>query len=370
MRLFIIAGEASGDLHGSNLTRQLFKESPNTSIHGWGGDLMKKSGVIILKHYRELAFMGFWEVAKNIGTVQKNFKLCKVQIKAYSPDAVILVDYPGFNLRMAKWIKGQGIKTIYYISPQVWAWKGSRVKHIKKYTDRMITILPFEPSWYQKKGLHVDYVGHPLIEAINSFQVNNDFIVQNKLGDQPIIALLPGSRKQEIEQVLPIYLGMVKKFSDYQFVIGAAPNIEASFYANLTRNVAVGIVYNQTYDLLYHCKAACVTSGTATLEAALFNVPQIVGYKGSALSYQIAKRVIKVKYIALVNLIVDQPIVQELIQADLNEVKLERALKEIVSPEGMIRIYASYKPLRNLLGDGRASEKAAKLIIEALSNNS
>lgn len=367
MKLFVIAGEASGDLHGSNLTRHLFKESPNVNIHGWGGDLMKESGVTILKHYRELAFMGFWEVAKNIGTIQKNFKLCKEQIKAFTPDAVILIDYPGFNLRMAKWIKKQGIKTIYYISPQVWAWKGSRVKIINKYVDRMITILPFEQSWYQKRGLQVDYVGHPLIEAVNSFQVNERFIIQNNLGDKPIIALLPGSRKQEIEQVLPIYLRMVNKFSDYQFVIGGAPNIEEAFYIDFIRNTSAQIVYNQTYDLLYHCQVACVTSGTATLETALFDVPQIVGYRGSALSYQIAKRVIKVKYIALVNLIVDQPIVKELIQSDLNETNLELALQQLLSQEGKTKIQESYKPLRNLLGDGLASQKASKLIIEAVS---
>ena len=296
MKLFIIAGEASGDLHGSNLIKELSRLEPNIEVNAWGGDLMRKEGAVIYKHYRDLAFMGFWEVAKNLNTIRKNFKLCKEQIRAYAPDAVIFIDYPGFNLRMAKWVKSKGIKTIYYISPQLWAWKAGRIKTIKEYVDKMITIIPFEKSWYKERGYEVDYVGHPLLEFTNTFKPNPLFIEENQLTSDPIIALLPGSRKQEIEKILPVFLEIAGDFKDYQFVIAGAPQLDEQYYQPFIRRTNVSLVTNQTYDLLSHATVACVTSGTATLETALFNVPQVVCYKGNFISYQIGKKVIKVKF--------------------------------------------------------------------------
>lgn len=370
-KIFIISGEASGDLHGSNLVKELFQKNRELIIHGWGGDLMEKAGVKILKHYRELAFMGFWEVITNIRTISKNFKLCKQQINDFKPDAVIFIDYPGFNLRMAEFCKENNIKTIYYISPQVWAWKQNRVKKIKAYVDRMMVILPFEKPFYKKFDYEVDFVGHPLIDAIEQFKEvaksKNDFLYEHGLTDQlPIIALLPGSRSQEIKIKLPIMLSIVKNFPNYQFVIAGAPSKELEFYQEFIENSNVKLISNDTYNLLNNSFAALVTSGTATLETALFKVPQVVCYKGSALSYHIAKRIIKVKYISLVNLIEDRVVVKELIQNDLNEDNLIAELDRIIKGEGRMKMLDDYHLLIDHCGGTGASNEAANIILKEI----
>ena len=365
MKYYIIAGEASGDLHGSNLVKSIMAKDTNAVIHCWGGDLMQAAGAILIKHYRELAFMGFLEVIKNLGTILKNLKFCKEDILKFNPDVVVLIDYPGFNLRIAKWAKARGIKVVYYISPQVWAWKENRVRSMKKCIDKMMVILPFEKDYFKTKwNWDVVYVGHPLTEAIEQFKINNQSLPKY---ERPIIALLPGSRKQEISIKLPIMLQIASLFKEYQFVIAKAPGIEASFYNHLIgSNENVSYVTNQTYQLLNQSVAALVTSGTATLETALFNVPQVVCYKGSRISYEIAKRVIKVPFISLVNLIMEKMVVKELIQDELNTNNLISELQEIL-PHGVKRsqILSDYAILRNKLqSNQKASDVAASMIIE------
>jgi lipid-A-disaccharide synthase len=365
MKYYIIAGEASGDLHGSNLIKAIRAKDNNAEIRCWGGDLMQASGGALVKHYRELAFMGFLEVVRNLGTILKNLKFCKEDISSFNPDVIILIDYPGFNLRIAKWAKAKGIKVAYYISPQVWAWKENRVKSMKKCIDQMIVILPFEKDYYEKKwNWEVLYVGHPLIEAIEAFKHQNPTILPF---DRPIIALLPGSRKQEIGIKLPIMLQVAPLFKEYEFVIAKAPGIEASFYDNLIGSFDnVSYVSNQTYQLLNQSTAALVTSGTATLETALFNVPQVVCYKGNRISYEIARKVIKVPFISLVNLIMDKFVVKELIQDSLNTVHLVKELKAIL-PDGGRRnqVLSDYATLQAMLQtDGKPSDLAAITIIK------
>src|SRR5215510_11325385 len=355
MKYYIIAGEASGDLHGSNLIKELKKLDDNADIRCWGGDLMQQAGAHLVKHYRDLAFMGFAEVAKNLGTILKNLKFCKEDILQFKPDALILIDYPGFNLRIAKWAKQQGLftesggKVIYYISPQVWAWKENRVKQMKKDIDKMIVIIPFEKDYFKNKwNWNVEYVGHPLAEETERHKTQG---TMHNLSDKPIVALLPGSRKQEIAKKLPIMLEVSKFFPGYQFIVGEAPSVEDEFYRNFTKPYSnVSAVKNQTYDLRLQAKAAAVTSGTATLETALFGVPEVVCYKGSAISYQIAKRVIKVKYISLVNLIMDKLVVKELIQYELTEHNLKHELQELLKNEKRINdIKKDYAELKTIL---------------------
>ena len=380
MKYYIIAGEASGDLHGSNLIKELKKIDGNADIRCWGGDLMQQAGGHLVKHYRELAFMGFAEVVKNLGTILRNLKFCKQDILAFKPDALVLIDYPGFNLRITKWAKQQGFKVIFYISPQVWAWKENRVKMMKEYIDKMLVILPFEKEYFKNKwNWEVEYVGHPLVEVIERHKAqgtrNKEQETRNKICDMPAIALLPGSRKQEIAKKLPIMLEVSKSFPGYQFVIAEAPSVEDEFYANFTRQYPnVSSVKNQTYDLLLTAKAAMVTSGTATLETALFGVPEVVCYKGSFLSYQIGKRLVKVKYISLVNLIMDKPVVKELIQNDLTVENLKRELRELLTNEERIsELKNDYAALKRILsesgpdGSQGASVKAARSIIDFLS---
>jgi len=374
MKYYIIAGEASGDLHGSNLIKELKKIDHAADIRCWGGDLMEQAGAHLVKHYRDLAFMGFAEVVANLGTILRNLKLCKEDVLRFKPDAIILIDYPGFNLRIAKWAKQQelssesGAKVIYYISPQVWAWKENRVKEMKKNIDKMIVIIPFEKQYFSNKwNWEVEYVGHPLAAVI---QNQKSKFENEKLSDKPIVALLPGSRKQEISKKLPIMLEVSKFFPHHQFIVAEAPSVEDEFYRNFTKRYSnVTSVKNQTYNLLSQAKAAAVTSGTATLETALFGVPEVVCYKGSPVSYQIAKRVIKVKYISLVNLIMDRLVVKELIQNDLTEHNLKRELQELLKNEKRINeIKQDYAELRRLLGEGgNASANAARSIIEFLS---
>jgi lipid-A-disaccharide synthase len=370
MKYFIIAGEASGDLHASNLLAALKKEDPQASVQCWGGDLMEKAGARVLKHYRELAFMGFSEVLKNLGTILQNFKTCKRQILDFQPDVLVLVDYPGFNLRMAKWAKKSGLKVFYYISPQLWAWKSGRVKIIQQYVDRLYVILPFEQAFYKKFGVEVDFPGHPLLDVVDRQAPDPAFFGKNKLPQgKPIIALLPGSRRQEIKTMLATMLQLPAFFTDYQFVVAGAPSIEAEFYQSfLPKNGSVLLLENQTHPLLQHAHAAVVTSGTATLETALFGVPQVVCYKGNHLSFLLAKQLVNkdLKYISMVNLIAGHPLVAELIQEDFNLKKLKVEVEKILSGEQRDQILAGYAQLRQKLGAAGASERAAKWMVERL----
>lgn len=357
MKYYLIAGEASGDLHASNLMKELKKLDAYAEFRCWGGDKMQAAGGTIIKHYRELAFMGFTEVLINIHTIFANINLCKKDIVEWNPDTVIFVDYPGFNLRIAPFVKKQGIKTIWYISPQVWAWKASRVKKIKACVDKMIVILPFEKEFYKKWNYEVEYVGHPLLDCISL----NPSPMEKETERQ--IALLPGSRKQEISVMLPEMLEVVDKFPAYQFVIAGAPSVDENFYQQFTTGKKVQIVFGQTYSLLEKASAALVTSGTATLETALYGVPEVVCYKGSGISYQIAKWLIKVKYISLVNLIMDREVVKELIQEEMNAANIKKELNDLLANKQRIEeMKKDYTLLREKLGDGGASSRAAKSI--------
>ena len=365
MKYYIIAGEASGDLHGANLIKALLKQDVNAQFRFWGGDLMNKASPTLVKHYRDLAFMGFLEVVMNLKTITKNLAFCKKDIEKFNPDVIIFIDYPGFNLRIAKWAKQKAYKTHYYISPQIWAWKENRIHDIKRDVDKMYVILPFEKSFYEDKHNYpVEFVGHPLIDAIaDRTQVSEyEFRAKHGLSNKPIIALLPGSRKQEIRKMLAVMLSVVKDFEDYQFVIAGAPSQDYEFYSNFIKKENVSFVNNMTYDLLSVSTAALVTSGTATLETALFKVPEVVCYKGSWMSYQIAKRVINLEYISLVNLIMDKPVVTELIQDDFNTNRLKKELYTILQPEKREQLFMEYFELEKKLGGKGASEKTAKLI--------
>ena len=370
MKYYIIAGEASGDLHGSNLMKALHKEDPQAEIRFWGGDLMQEAGGTMVKHYRDLAFMGFAEVVMNLKTILNNISFCQKDILEFAPDVLIFIDYPGFNMRIAKWAKPLKIKTFYYISPQIWAWKENRIKAIKRDVDKMFVILPFEKDFYEKKHNYpVEFVGHPLIDAIqNRSEFNEEeFRKSNQLSEKPIIAVLPGSRKQEITKMLNVMLSVVDDFSAYQFVIAGAPSQEFAFYQQFigsTQNI--DFVSNQTYNLLQCATAALVTSGTATLETALFKVPEVVCYKANSISYQIAKRIITLKYISLVNLIMDETVVTELIQADCNTKRIKEELNKILNSSYRQQLIQKYDMLEAKLGGIGASEKTAKLIVREL----
>jgi lipid-A-disaccharide synthase len=369
MKYYLIAGEASGDLHGANLMAALKKSDPKAEFRFWGGDLMQNEGGTLVKHYRELAFMGFVEVLLNLRTILKNISNCKKDIEAFDPDVLILIDYPGFNLRIAKWARPKGYRTHYYISPQIWAWKEGRIKDIKRDVDAMYVILPFEKEFYEKKHQWpVHFVGHPLIDAISKRKLVDPeaFRKENKLDDRPIIALLPGSRKQEISKMLKVMVSIANDYEAYQFVIAGAPSVEASFYAEFVQNNNVHLLLNKTYDLLSLSTAALVTSGTATLETALYKVPQVVCYKGSRISYEIARRVIKLKYISLVNLILDKPAVTELIQSNFNTRQLKKELDKILDDYHRAVLFLDYYDLEMKLGGKGASEKTAELIVNAL----
>ena len=373
MRYYIIAGEASGDLHGSNLIRELKKKDASAAIRCWGGDKMQAAGATLVKHYKELAFMGFLEVIKNLPTILKNIKFCKTDILQFKPNALILIDYPGFNLRIAKWAKQQGIKVIYYISPQVWAWKENRVKLIKNCVDKMLVILPFEKDFYARWNYEVEYVGHPLVEVVDRFSLTVDrtenITTNNEQRTTGIIALLPGSRQQEILKKLPIMLEVAKHFPNYQFVVAKAPGLDDNFYAELLAPYKnVSSVVNKTYELLVQSKAALVTSGTATLETALFAVPEVICYKGSAFSYQIARRLIKIKFIGLVNLIMDKEVVKELIQDELTVENLKYELNLLLTDETkQQQLKEDYASLKSLLSKGgHASANAAASIYNYL----
>ena len=371
MKYYIIAGEASGDLHGSSLIKELKKNDPSATFRCWGGDKMQAAGGELVKHYRELAFMGFAEVLMNLRTIFKNLNHCKEDIQQYKPDVLILIDYPGFNLRIAKWAKQQGLKIIYYISPQVWAWKANRVKTMKQCIDKMLVILPFEKEYYKEKwNWEVEYVGHPLLEEIERRKLEG---AKDKFSDKPIIALLPGSRKQEILIKLPIMLEVSKSYSAYQFIVAKAPGVDELFYDKLLKPFSnVSYVSDKTYELLMQAKAALVTSGTATLETALFGVPEVVCYRGSWISYQIGKRLVDVKYISLVNLIMDKLVVKELIQSDLTVENLLRELEDILNNENRVaELEKDYSTLKNILNKGgNASATAATSITRFLNETS
>ena len=372
MKYYIIAGEASGDLHASNLMKAIRERDPQADFHCWGGDLMEAAGGDIVKHYKELAFMGFWEVFMNLNTILRNFKICQTDILLYEPDAVILVDYPGFNLRMAKFAKEQGLKVIYYISPQIWAWKKSRIKKIKKYVDEMMVILPFEEEFYAKNGMKVHYVGHPLLDAVSKDLHQSEEVLrfreQHELDDREIVALLPGSRKQEITAILPQMLKMIPLFPQYQFVVSVVDWQPAKLYDKFLKKYSVKMVKGSAYPLLANAKAAIVASGTATLETAMIGTPEVVCYAGNELSYIIAKQLITgIKYISLVNLIMDKKVVTELIQHDYDTPHLREELRKITEDATNIaEMKADYKKLETLLGDGSASANAAEIVIHAL----
>lgn len=370
MKYYIIAGEASGDLHGSNLMKALFKEDEKADIRFWGGDLMQAVGGTLVTHYKERSFMGFAEVIMNLKTILGFIKFCKKDIEAFKPDVIIFIDNSGFNLRIAKWAKEEGYKTHYYISPQVWASRAGRVKKIKRDIDAMYTILPFEKPFYDNYGYDVNFVGHPLIDAISNRTLvdENAFRKDHNLCNKPIIALLPGSRKQEIKKMLDVMLSVVDDFGDYQFVIAGAPSQDFSFYQSIIQSRNIAFVDNKTYDLLSISFAALVTSGTATLETALFKVPQVVCYKANNISYQIAKRIITLKFISLVNLIMDREVVTELIQGDLNTKRLKKELASILNPDKREQLFLDYFELEKKLGGKGASQKTAKLIYNAAKN--
>ena len=372
MRYYLIAGEASGDLHGSNLLKGLKQVDQNAEFRFWGGDLMKAQGGTLVKHYKETAIMGFFEVLMNLRTINRFLKECKQDIQNYNPDVVVLIDYPGFNLRIAKFTKSLKLKTYYYISPKIWAWKESRIKKIKAFIDKMFVIFPFEVDYFKNKhNFPVDYAGNPLLDAVQE-KIDepgdlNDFIAKNNLEDKPIIGILAGSRKQEIDRNLSVMLEIIPEYPDYQFVIAAAPSIEPEYYNQYTKGYDVKVVFNQTYDTLKHSTAALVTSGTATLETALFNVPQVVCYRAGNLSYFIAKQFVKLDYISLVNLIMDSEVVKELIQFDMNPKMVKNELDKILfEGEPRLKMLNNYQKLRETLGGTGASKRVARLMFSYL----
>lgn len=366
MKYYIIAGEASGDLHASNLMRALLKKDAQAEFRFWGGDLMQSVGGELVKHYRALAFMGFLEVFFNLRTILKNIAFCKQDLLAFRPQVLILVDYPGFNMRIASFAKKHGIPVHYYISPQLWAWKESRIHNIKRDVDKMYVILPFEKSFYEEKhGFPVHYVGHPLLDVVAARKTVDAaaFRKKHKLSDQPIIALLPGSRKQEISKMLSVMMQVVSRFPNHQFAIAGAPSQELEFYKPFIARHKVAFVPNQTYDLLSVSTAALVASGTATLETALFKVPEIVCYKTSWISYQIGKRLVNLSFISLVNLIMGREVVAELIQNDFEPNNLESALLKILDAHHRQKMLDEYDLLEQKLGGVGASKRVAELLL-------
>ncbi len=364
MRVYIIAGEDSGDLHGANLIRAMRQEGEDLQVRGVGGEKLSGVGTELVAHIRDINFMGFWEVVSNLRTIRRLFRTVKRDILSWKPDVVILIDYPGFNLRMARFIHEQDIRVIYYISPQVWAWKKGRVKIIRDYVDKMLVILPFEKEFYKDEGVDVDFVGHPLLDALDDQHIPAD-----KEPEVIVIALLPGSRKQEIKRMLPIMLDLIDEFPRWQFIIAGAPSQDRAFYEPLIHGRKVELWMNRTYELLRKADVAIVTSGTATLETALLEVPQMVVYQGSLISYWIGKRLVKVPYISLVNLILDKLAVEELIQQDFNTQHLKTSLNQLMQPKRLEQIRQDYQLLKEKLGKNGASQRAARKIFAYLREN-
>jgi lipid-A-disaccharide synthase len=366
MTYYLVAGEASGDLHGANLMKSLKEQDPQAVFRYFGGDRMKNEGGVLVKHYADMAFMGFTEVILNLSTILKNLAFCKADILSFNPDVLILIDFPGFNLKIADFAKKKGLKVFYYISPKVWAWNQKRVLKIKQNVDKMFCILPFEVDFYREWGMEVDYVGNPLLDEKSHFKQNPDFLKNLGIKSQKIIALLPGSRKQEIERLLPNMVQVCNQFPDHHFMVAAAPSFNKDYYDQLIGGRSISIVFGQTYDLLAVADAALVASGTATLETALFKVPQVVVYKGGTISIAIARALVTIKFISLVNLIMNRQVVQELIQKDCNPEKITHYLKQITTgPERKIMLN-DYEELAEKMGLPGASDKTAKLIVSYL----
>ena len=367
MKYYIIAGEASGDLHGSNLIKEIVKLDKNAVIRAWGGDKMKNAGADVIKHFRELSFMGFYEVFINLRTILKNIKFCKNDIIKFNPDKIIFIDYPGFNLRIAKWAKANKFNTNYYIAPQIWAWDEKRINNIKASIDNLYVILPFEKDYFEKKhNFKVNFLGHPLLDSIKFFKDLRaiDFLNYHNLDKKKeIISILPGSRKQEIKKILGIMLKVIEFFPDYQFVIAGAPNIDLEFYQKIINDKNVRVIKAETYNLLSNSKAALVTSGTATLETAIFKIPQVVCYKTSFISYFLAKIFVKIKYISLVNLIMNKEVIKELIQTNCSKKNIVKELKKVLDLNNRDKLSIEYDKLISLLGKPGSSKRIAKDIV-------
>ena len=364
MKYYLVAGEASGDLHGANLMKALKEQDAQSQFRFFGGDLMLAQGGELVKHYADMAFMGFAEVVINLRTIFKNLKTCKNDIAEWQPDVLILIDFPGFNLKIAEFAKANNILVCYYISPKVWAWNQKRVLKIKRIVDHLFCILPFEVDFYRAWGMQVDYVGNPLLDAVSAFTPDSDFYQRHQLSDKKIIALLPGSRKQEISRLLPDMIAVAKEWPDYQFIVAGAPSFEDTYYDQYVKDNGIKVLFNSTYDLLKNSHAAIVASGTATLETALFDIPQIVVYKGNPISINIARAVVKIRFISLVNLIMDDLVVKELIQQDCNPLKITEELDLILNNTAYrTKMLANYKELHHKMGKPGASEKTAGLII-------
>ena len=374
MKYYIIAGEASGDLHGANLIKNLKRFDPDSQFRVWGGDKMKAAGGELVKHYKNHAFMGIVPVIKNLSTIRQNLKYVVEDITSFMPDALILIDYSGFNLRVAKRVRSIGFRIFYYISPQVWAWRQNRVHAIKKLTDKVFTILPFEKEFYRKYGIDVEYVGHPLLDSIKEFRdgftiSDEGFRIKNELSSKPIVALIPGSRKQELLAQLPIMLGTISNFTDYQFVIAGMSSIKPEIYEQCRKGYEVSLILDQTYELLSFSEAAIVTSGTATLEAALFNIPEIVCYRAGTLSYLLVKNLVKIQFISMVNLIVGRMVVKELVQNDLTVDKVTEELRLLLADQSYHeKMMDGYAELKNKMGGPGASHRTAQGMYDLLTN--
>ncbi len=373
MRYYIIAGEASGDMHAANLMKEIKKNDEHANFRCHGGDMMMRAGGYIVKHYKETAVMGFREVLMNLGKIKANLDLFKEDIKEWQPDVVILVDYPGFNLKIAKFAKQMGLKVFYYISPKIWAWKKWRIKSIKKYVDKMYTIFPFETDFYKQFNYPVFYGGNPLVDAIeNTIDRNQEydiFIKKNKLDKKPIIALLSGSRKQELKYILPEMLNIMDSFPDYQFVIAGAPSMTPEDYKQYINGYNVKIVFNQTYQLIHHAEAALVTSGTATLETAIINTPEVVCYRtgGGKIGFKLFWPILNIKYISLVNIIMNREVVKELIQHMMNKDTIEAELERILNnKEYRNKMLQDFDDLRLRLGNAGASGRFAERMVQDL----
>jgi len=368
LKYYITAGEASGDLHASNLMKALKEVDVQAEFRYIGGDLMQEQGGTLVRHFKDTAYMGFLDVFIHLPSILKNIKFVKEDILTYKPDVVILVDYPGFNLRIAEFAHHAGFKVYYYISPKIWAWKQSRVHKIKAFIDKMFIIFPFERDFYKKHDYEVEYVGNPIMDAVDTVKSDSSEFKKNyNLNDKKIIALLPGSRKQEIKHNFPVMLKVARKFPDYQFVVAAAPSLEKTTFTKFIKDEDVKLIYNQTYEILKQSEAAVVTSGTATLETAILNIPELVCYKGEHLSYQIAKRLVKVDYISLVNLVMQKEVIKEFIQYDMTIENISRELKLILK-DTVYRntMLSEFENLRSILGGKGASKRTAEIIFKSL----
>jgi len=366
MKYYIIAGERSGDLHSANLMIELKKLDPSAEFRFWGGDQMVLQGGTLVKHYKEMAFMGVWEVIKNIRTIRQFLSYCKSDILDWKPDGVILVDYAGFNMRIAKFLKENGLPSLYYISPKVWAWNTKRAYKIKKYVDKLFVIMPFEKSFFKKYDYETEYVGNPLLDEIKKFTPNSNFRSDNHLGEKPVVAILPGSRKQEIEHMLGKMMNLVSDFPEYIFVIAAVSNLPKGYYTSYENIERVKVVYDQAYDVLTVAQAALVTSGTATLETALFNVPQVMCYKTSLLTYIIGRQLVVIPYYSLPNLVAEKVIIKELIQDEMNVANLKSELQNLLSPSYSESMKQNYAIMRAKMETPNASANTAKGIFDYL----